>query len=78
MKIMIGMASLYDIAEKACKVYRQELAEAEDMDEVKCVFYALEDVMRLWTVASGFDCEDDLLLTIEKREEQRDGSDNRN
>ena len=70
MKIMIVMASLYDIAEKACKVCRQ--------DDVKCVFYALDDVMRLWTAASGFDCEDGLLLTIEKREEQRDGSDNRN
>ena len=68
MKIRIGMASLCDIAEKACKVYRQELFEAEDMDEVKCVFYGLEDVMRLWAAASGFDCDDELLLTIEKRE----------
>lgn len=72
---MIGMASLADITEKACEVYRRELAEAEDMEEVKCVFYALEDAMRLWTAVSGFDCEDDLLLTIERREEQKDGTD---
>lgn len=78
MKIMIGMASFCDIAEKACKVYRRELFEAEDMDEVKCVFYALEDVMRLWTAASGFDCEDDLILTIERREEEKDGERNEN
>lgn len=75
MKMMIGMASLADIAEKACKVYRRELAEAEDMEEVECVFYALEDVMRLWTAARGFECDDKLLLTIERREEQEDGTD---
>lgn len=78
MKIMIGMASLCDIAAKACDVYRKELFEAEDMDEVKCVFYGLEDVMRLWMVVSGFDCDDELILTIERREEREDGSDNRN
>ena len=75
MKIMIGMASLCDIAAKACDVYRKELFEAEDMDEVKCVFYGLEDVMRLWMVVNGFDCEDDLIVTIERREAQEDGTD---
>lgn len=75
MKIRIGAASLSDITEKACKVYRRELFEAEDMDEVKCVFYALEDVMRLWSVASDFNCDDDLILTIERREEKEDGTD---
>lgn len=78
MKIRIGMASLADIIEKACGVYRKDLAEAEDMSDVSYIFESLADVMKLWDAVSGFDCDDELLLTLERREEQEDGSDNRN
>lgn len=72
-KVNIGMASLSDITEKACAAYRHELAEAEDMIDVQCIFDSLADVMKFWDAFGGFDCEDDLILTIERREEQEDG-----
>lgn len=78
-KVEIGTASLADIAEKACKAYRKELAEAEFFSDIHCIFESLADVMRLWEAAyDNFDCDDELILTIEKREEKEDGSDNRN
>lgn len=70
MKIMIGMASLRDICEKACKAYRRELFDAMDMVDVRYKFDSLADVMKLWDAVNGFDC-DELLLTIEKRDEER-------
>lgn len=69
-KVEIGMASLSDITEKACKGYRQELAEAVDMVDVTYLFDSLADVMKLWDAVSGFDCDDELRLTIERREVQ--------
>lgn len=78
-KVEIGTASLADIAEKACKAYRKELSEAEFFSDIHCIFESLADVMRLWEAAyDNFDCDDELILTIEKREEKEDGSDNRN
>lgn len=74
-KVEIGMASLADIAEKACKAYRKELAEAEDMLDVKCIFESLADVVRLWEAVDNFDCDDELVLTLERREEKGDGTD---
>ena len=44
-KVEIGMASLADIAEKACKVYRRELAEVEFLSDVKCISDSLVDVV---------------------------------
>lgn len=70
-KVDIGTASLADIAEKACKAYRKELAEAEFFSDIQCISDSLADVMRLWEAAyDNFDCDDELILTIEKREEQ--------
>lgn len=78
-KVEIGRASLADIAEKACKAYRKELAEAEFLSDIQCIFDSLADVMRLWeAVYDNFDCDDELILTIERREAKEDGSDNRN
>lgn len=77
-KVEIGTASLADIAEKACKVYRKELAEAEFYCDIECIYKSLVDVMKLWDVVNDFDLDDELILTLEKREEQEDGSDNRN
>lgn len=75
-KVDIGMASLADIAEKACKVYRRELAEAEFLSDIQCIVDSLVDVMRLWEAAyDNFDCDDKLILTIERREVQEDGTD---
>lgn len=72
-KIEISASSLYDIAEKACKAYRQELAEAEFYCDIERIYKSLVDVMKLWDAANDFDCENELILTIEKREEQADG-----
>ena len=75
-KVEIGAAALMDIAEKACKAYRQELAEAEFFSDILCIFESLAEVMRLWEATEdNFDCDDELLLTIEKREEKEDGTD---
>lgn len=75
-KVDIGTASLADIAEKACKAYRKELAEAEFYCDIDCIFKSLADVMRLWEAAyDNFDCDDELILTIERREEREDGTD---
>ena len=72
-KVEIGMASLADIAETACKAYRKELAEAEFLSDIQCIFDSLADVMRLWeAVYDNFDCDDELILTIERREKQKD------
>lgn len=72
-KVNIGTASLADIAEKACKAYRKELAEAEFLSDIQCIFDSLADVMRLWeAVDDNFDCDDELLLTIERREVKDD------
>ena len=68
-KVEIGMASLADIAETACKVYRQELAEAECMYDIKILSDGLADAMRLWEAADPFVCDATLFLTIEGREE---------
>lgn len=76
-KVEIGMASLANIAEKACEVYRRELAEVEFLSDIQCIFDSLADLMRLWqALYDNFDVDDELLLTIEKREEQGDGTDN--
>lgn len=75
-KVDIGTASLADIAEKACKAYRKELAEAEFLSDIQCIFDSLADVMRLWeAVYDNFDCDDELILTIERREVKDDGTD---
>ena len=75
-KVEIGMASLSDIAEKACKAYRKELAEVEFLSDIQCIFDSLADVMRLWEAAyDNFDHDDKLILTIERREEEKDGTD---
>lgn len=47
-KVEIGMASLADIAEKACKVYRRELAEVEFLNDIQCIGVSLADAVRLW------------------------------
>lgn len=75
MKIRIGVASLYDIAEKACKVYRKELAEAEFFCDIECIYKSLADVMKLWDVVNDFDLDDEIVLTLEKREEREYGTD---
>ena len=70
-KVEIGMASLADIAEKACKVYRRKLAEVEFLSDIQCIVDSLVDVMRLWeAVYDNFDCGDELVLTLERREER--------
>lgn len=75
-KVDIGMASLADIAEKACKAYRKELAEAEFLSDILCIFDSLADVVRLWeALYDNFDVDDELILTLEKREEDNDGTD---
>lgn len=74
-KVEIGYAALSDIIESACELYRNKLAEADDMYEVKSLSESLADVMLLWEAADNFDVDDELLLTIETREEQKDGSD---
>ena len=72
----IGTASLRDICEKVCEVYRKELAEAEFYCDIDCIFKSLADVMKLWgAIDDNFDLDDELLLTLEKREEQEDGTD---
>ena len=74
--VEISVSSLYDIAEKACKAYRKELAEAEFYCDIDCIFKSLADVMKLWgAIDDNFDLDDELLLTLEKREEQEDGTD---
>lgn len=75
-KVEIGMASLADIAEKACKVYRRELAKVEFLNDIQCIGGSFADVVRLWeALYDNFDCDDDLILTIERREVQEDGTD---
>lgn len=75
-KVEIGMASLCDIAEKACKVYRRELAEVEFLNDIQCIGGSFADVVRLWeALYDNFDLDDELLLTLEKREVQEDGTD---
>lgn len=74
-KVKIGMASLADIIEKACEVYRKDLAEAVDMVDVGYIFDGLADVMKLRDAVNGFDCDDVLGLTLERREEKEDGTD---
>jgi hypothetical protein len=74
-KVAIGMASLADIAETACKAYRKELAEAVGMIDVEYIFESLADVIKLWDTVHTFDCDDELILTIERREEKEDGTD---
>lgn len=70
-KVEIGAAALMDIAEKACKAYRQELAEAEFYCDIHCIFESLAEVMRLWEATEdNFDCDDELVLTLETREKQ--------
>ena len=70
-KVEIGAAALMDIAEKACKAYRQELAEAEFYCDIHCIVESLAEVMRLWEAAyDNFDCDDELVLTLETREKQ--------
>ncbi len=74
-KVEIGAASFMDICEKACGLYRKELAEAEFLSDIQCIFDSLADVLRLWeAVYDNFDL-DDLILTLEKRKEQEDGTD---
>lgn len=71
-KVDIGTASLANIAETACKAYRKELAEAEFLSDIQCIFDSLADVMRLWEAAyDNFDCDDELILTLERREQER-------
>lgn len=78
-KVEIGMTSLRDIIEKAYKLYTRKLADAEDMYGAKFLMDILDDVIRLWeALYDNFDCDDELILTIERREEEKDGSDNRN
>lgn len=73
MKIRIGMAALSGICETACKAYRQELVAAEFFCDIKYIFDSLANVMRLWeAVFDNFDVDDELVLTIERREEQDD------
>lgn len=75
-KVEISVSSLYDIAEQACKTYRKELAEAEFYCDIDCIFKSLADVMRLWEAAyDNFDCDDELVLTLETREVKDDGTD---
>ena len=75
--VEISASSLYDIIETACKAYRQDLAEAEFFNNIQCIFESLADVIRLWEATDdNFDLDDELLLIIEKREEQEDGTDN--
>ena len=75
-KVDIGTASLADIAEKACKAYRKELAEAEFLSDIQCIFESLAEVMRLWEATEdNFDCDDELVLTLETREVKDDGTD---
>lgn len=78
--VEISTSSLYDIAEKACKAYREELAEAEFYCDIDCIFKRLADVMKLWDAANDFDfeCDDELVLTLERREEKEDGTDRAN
>jgi hypothetical protein len=74
-KAEIACDSLSEIIVSACKLYRQKLAEVDDMYEVKRLSENLLDVARLWDAVDNFDDEDELLLTIERREEQEDGTD---
>ncbi len=74
-KVEIAWDSLSEIIVSACKLYRQKLAEVDDMYEVKRLSENLLDVARLWDAVDNFDDEDELLLTIERREEQEDGTD---
>lgn len=69
-KVEISASSLYDIAEKACKTYRKELAEAEFYCDIDCIFKSLADVMKLWDAANDFDCDNELILTIKRRDEE--------
>lgn len=67
----------FECAKKACKVYRRELAEVEFLNDIQCIGGSLADVVRLWqALYDNFDMDDDLILTIEKREE--DGERNEN
>lgn len=68
--VEISVSSLYDIAEKACKAYRKELAEAEFYCDIDCIFKSLADVMKLWDAVNDFDCDDELILTIKRRDEE--------
>lgn len=75
-KVDIRTASLADIAEKAFKAYRKELAEAEFFSEIQCIFDSLADAMRLWEAAyDNFDYDDKLILTLKRRKEEKDGTD---
>lgn len=68
-KVEIRWDALSDIIVSACKLYRQKLAEVDDMYEVKRLSENLLDVARLWDVVDNFDDESELVLTIERREE---------
>lgn len=75
-KVEIGMESLCDIAEKACEVYRQDLAEAEGFRDIHHIFGCLSNVIRLWeAVEDKFDYDDELVLTLERQEKEEDGTD---
>lgn len=76
MKMRIRMASLVDIAEKACSVYRKDLAEVECLRDIQCIFESLSNAIRLWeAVEDDFDYDDELVLTLTRREEEKDGTD---
>lgn len=78
MKVAIGWAALNDILESACELYRQKLAETDNMYEIKPLSESLEDVIRFWQAADNFDVDDELIVTIERREEKEDGTDRAN
>lgn len=72
-KVEIGMVWLDDIVEKACGVYRKDLAKADYPSDIKHIFECLSHVMRLWgVVEDNFDYDDELLLTLERREVKDD------
>ena len=74
-KVEIRRETLSDIIESASELYRQKLAEADDMYNVKRLSENLLDVTRLWDAVDNFDDESELILTIERREERDDGTD---
>lgn len=77
-KVEISKASLSDITEKACEKHKQTLDNlcACDIYDIKCVIECLEDVIKLWeAVDDNFEDDDELILTIERRTEEKDGTD---
>lgn len=76
-KVEIEAAMLIDICEKACETHKQALMELDNLYDIKSVVGCLVDVVRLWkALYDNFDVDDELVLTIEKRE-GRDGTDER-